>query len=437
MFNARSGLMVTALMILSACQVPGGTTGTASPKPKASTAPAAAMLLKPADGGTVLSGTVEIDAHYLLGTGKGKLLGAAGGNVIAAGGGNLLGAAGGNLLGAAGGNLIGAAGGNLIGKRKYGVAATNATKLGETLPAAEMEVQVFDMATGQVLTLGVDAQGKAVTSIYTNASGAYRVYLPASITGKNVRVVASVPETKDARLAYQVVSAFGGEAPGVISEDTALMTSYYTEAFVSRLERMFEQDQAGNLFGQAVPAALKALVDPLVAEVKAANAKAKVTEMTPTQRRALARKATDALLAYVPLETVTFKESGELVLPKLVETLHEFRLAAGKKMTAEGADYFDKQPYVVAANVGRAEADRYVIKRPSDLNDFVLRRYLTTTESGVSRGIIEVLTSIDLPEARMAMINDAMESLSSSILLVLMTNPDAKKRLIATIEAGR
>jgi hypothetical protein len=37
----------------------------------------------------------------------------------------------------------------------------------------------------------------------------------------------------------------------------------------------------------------------------------------------------------------------------------------------------------------------------------------------------------------MAMINDAMESLSSNILLVLMTNPDAKKRLITTIEAGR
>jgi hypothetical protein len=246
-----------------------------------------------------------------------------------------------------------------------------------------------------------------------------------------------VPDTKDARLAYQVVSEFGSEAAGVISEDTALVTSYYTEAFVSRLERMFEQDQEGDLFGLRVPEAMKALVAPLAGEVRQAITKAGAASMTRTQRRALARKATDALLAYVPLSTVRFKDGGDLALPKLVEALHEFRLAATKKMQDQGAEYFNQQVYVQQANHERDEADRFVIKRPSDLNDFVLRRYLTTTESGVSRGIIEVLASIDLPETRMAMINDAMESLSSSIMLVLMTNPDAKKRLITTIEAGR
>lgn len=444
MIQPRTSILMATLLLLTACQVPTGkptTTTKPSAKPTTTTQTAAAgFLVKPTEASTRLAGRVEIDAHYLLGAGKGKLIGSAAGNVVAAGGGNIIGSAAGNLIGSAAGNLIGSAAGNLIGKRKFEVLADAAgtLTLGQTLPAAEMEIMVYGMADGQPLTLGHDKDGKPVLSIYTDAKGDYQVYLPSAITGKNVRVVALVPGSTDARLDYQVVSSFGSTDASVISEDTALMTAYYTEAFVSRLERLFlETKDNTEALGQDIPAAMAPIAGPIIAEITAATKKAGVAGMSADKRRALTKKAADTLLADVSLSTITLRGTSDKVLPKLVEALQEMREAAGKKMRENGPDYFNQQPWVVAANAERPAADKLVIKRPSDLNDFVLRAYLTSAERGVTDKLKAVYASIDVPDTRVEMVSDAMEALSSTIMLSLLTNADARKRLVATIEAGK
>jgi hypothetical protein len=275
-------------------------------------------------------------------------------------------------------------------------------------------------------------------SVYSDAAGAFKIYLPKSIVGKNVRVVAQVPNSQDTRLAYNLVTSFGGTDTGVISEDTAVVSGMLREAFVSRLERLFEQNQsAEGGFESLLPAGAGALAGPMLKDLNDAITAGKVAELDPVRRRALARKTADQLLAFVDLSTVEMPTGGAKVVPALVAVLREVREAATNKMRAD-ADYFTKQEVLISANAGLSADQAFTIKKPADLNDFLLRHVMAQVDrEKVVAGINAVLGAVSVPLDRKDTVNAAMDSLLKAIGITMITTPEAKAAIIVTIKAGQ
>jgi hypothetical protein len=425
------------------------------------------LLKKPAGDGAVLQGQVQIDAHYLLSTGKGKLIGQAGGNligqaggnVIAVGGGNLIGQAGGNLIGQAGGNLIGQAGGNLIasdaanligqaggnliGKRKYDLlqAATADLTLGQTLPASEMLLQVVSMVTGKPLSIGKDAAGKDIFGIYTNATGHYTIYLPPTVKGNNVLLVAVPPNYLEDRLNYQVVQPIASTTQRGVDEDTALLSDYLREAFASRIERAFEEasETTGpvTLLGDEVPEALRPAVAAKLQVLLDAGKTA-----TAANRRERALKTADVFLAIIDLEKVKVQGSDALMMDVLRTMLTEMRQKTLLKMNDPA--YFPNLDYIKAANDAlKAKSDAagtpyapFEIKKPTDLADYVRKDILASSQPGQTERLEHVFESVDMPVSYGKQLSTAMSGLLTQIG-ILVIKPPAEGEIDPIAEAKK
>jgi hypothetical protein len=90
------------------------TAPTAKNTPLAAASPGVQKLLPPQNANTVITGTVVVDANYLVSTGAGTIIAQGGGNIVAAGGGNIIAQGGGNIIAQGGGNIIAQGGGNII-----------------------------------------------------------------------------------------------------------------------------------------------------------------------------------------------------------------------------------------------------------------------------------------------------------------------------------
>jgi hypothetical protein len=176
----------------------------------------------------------------------------------------------------------------------------------------------------------------------------------------------------------------------------------------------------------------------LLKDLYAAIDEGKVGTLPADKRKILARKATDVLLGYVDLSTLKLK-TGEPTMPTLVKSLQEFRQAATAKMAAN-EHYFDKQDFLTKANEATVTAGGapFVIKRPADLNDFVLHYILQSPDRTVVNPTLNaVLATLDLPQERTKTANDALESLATNIALTLVSDAKAKAEVVAVIKAGQ
>lgn len=253
---------VVPLAVVTPAVAPSGLALVAPPK-----------LLRPTGSVAVLAGSVVVDARFAIAQGGATLLTDAGTTLVAVAGasvlshnggqvlshnggqvlshnGSLVVAAGdGNVIVPAGAGLVAAGGmnsqngGGLVaaGGLNYGLlqAAASAEPQpapGTELPAAGMIVSIVDLRSGKQIALGQDAAGKPVYEVYTNAKGAFELYVPAELQG-TVRVDARVPGASDPRLAYAVLVPPGGQ-PATIDEDTALVTRFLIDSWRGRMTQL-------------------------------------------------------------------------------------------------------------------------------------------------------------------------------------------------------
>ncbi len=502
--SLRRFSMLAAALVLTACNGklpaqpgdPARPNGTASTRPRPSAQateplgmkpPTALSLLKAPPGAAAkLTGVVSIDAHYAVKAAGATLIGADGASLIGADGASLIGpdgatlvgmdgasligmdgasvyvgagligADGGSLIGPDGASLVAAGAGNLIGKRKLALmqAATQAKfNLGTILRAAAMEIQVRSMIDGKPLQLGTDEAGQPVFSVYTNAKGEYQVYLPGTISGKNVVVSAAVPASQDSRLFYDAMFD-KGQGAAAVGEDTALASAFLRQAFVSRLERLFIQKQNDSPVVSAdslLPPGSGGVADAALARLRAAADKAEVAIMTPSDRRARAAATGDALLSYVDLQAQTQGDRPSLEV--MAEELARFRERATAKMLADPR-YFETQPFLIRANRRLVEEDKdkpvaqkrplYAIEKPSDVADFVLQDILMSpVRERTTNEFPQVLDAVGyLPAERDAAIKTLggiMDGLLLAAGTVVIANPsidDGKGGQIFALDAA-
>ena len=351
-------LLLTGLvLVLAACQA--GTSSAPAPKgkrvtPKAASprvvpattptasitsasspaAPLAIDLLTAPEGATErLTGTLRVDAAYLVAAGggnvlshggaqivaagggnlvaagAGNLVAAGGGNIVAAGAGNVVAAGAGNLVAAGAGNIVAAGGGNIVaagglnlmagggslvaaGAGNYTTAAAalpaprfavfqapgaplaaGTYKAGDQLPAVGMLVSIVSLTSRRYLPMGVNAKGEPIFSIYTNQAGGYEAFVPAG-EERNLLVVANVPGQGDGRLIYNTFSARAGEALQDVDEDTAVGARYLRRCFVGRLTEILLAERVEDTLAMAtgdpnLSDAVKPLIGPMIERLRA------------------------------------------------------------------------------------------------------------------------------------------------------------------------
>jgi hypothetical protein len=241
------------------------------------------------------------------------------------------------------------AGGNALSltSAKLHLAAVSSVAPSTILPAAGMLVSVVDMNTHQYLSLGQDANGQPVFSVYSNAKGGYEVYLPSGTDTSNVLVVASAPGSSDGRLAYNLITR-GGQQAQDVTETSALVTRYIRTVYARRFGRLLLQHVSGTACAQALtdPAFVTfgALTGNLAQRVDQAAAAAHLSEHADT-RAALIAYMDDNLLAPLDLNTLAVDGSnvhytplaGETVRSAITQLLTDLSTQASARLAADPA----------------------------------------------------------------------------------------------------
>ncbi|MDB5095729.1 MAG: hypothetical protein JWM80_150 [Cyanobacteria bacterium RYN_339] len=315
-------LLCLSGILLTACQATVTAAHKATPTvaPTAATGPAntavasaapAAILVRPSGAVTELAGTVGMDVGYVVGAGRGQVLSNNGGNVLALGGGGVLSNNGGNLISDHGGGVVAAAEGNVVAGFRL-LAGPPARGL---LPTAGAVVRVTSLATGLPLTLGVDAQGKPVSAVYSNVQGAFKLFIPASEAG-NVLVQVAAPGEGDARLQYDLFA--DPRASAMVDDDTDLVTRYVRTVFTARMVTILAEPgakaldtilaSADNTQNPAVKELLRGIVQDLNGAARAAGVP---TSPSDAKVQELANRLIDVLMS-------SLGPPGQLQITKLM-----------------------------------------------------------------------------------------------------------------------
>jgi hypothetical protein len=454
--------------------------------PAIAPAPAAPVPLVAPPDTAPLTGVVRQDASYVLASGQGRLVSkarlapvafgdaanvaAGGANLVANNGGTVLAAwapgllsdnglgliannsgslvsdAGGGLVSDAGGGLISDNGLGIVSKTKYalrgapafGLAQADeaAPTVGELRPAAGMVVGAVDLRTGELLPVGRTPAGAAAYAVFTDAAGAYTLHLPAATTG-NVVVVAVPPTTAaiDHRLDVERVTPPRGTA--ALDEDTALATLFLRAFLLGRITNALLAEEAVDLTPGATTAgeALRVVIGSFFEEINAGARASGLQRASREEGARVAQRLCDVALAQIDVEAIMirpelapeWKKPPEPAFALDLAVLEEVREAAGRKLQAD-PKYFEGVEYVRRANEGRAAADAYVIAKPADLGDFLVREYLLPG-TGVSVKIDAVFndlglgtTQADNRNTRRFDFEAAGLSLSAAIVQVLLEN---------------
>jgi hypothetical protein len=401
--------IVLAAAFLAACQanVPSRAKTTVkattqSAKPAATTKPAA--IAKPI--GVPLSGLVQIDANY----------------VIAAGGGNVIAAGGGNVIAAGGGNVIAAGGGNF---RLLGIEVP----LGTMLPVQGMQVQALDMTTGQ-------PYGQPVLS---DAKGGFKLDVPKGTTD-NVLLVARFKGLEDARLVYPLVVSPEAAQDRVIDEDTATVTRYLRQCMVAFFSRQLggtgmSGDSEAFAKGLRIPPALAAFALPALGEFRKAAEARNTMAMDMPARRLIAQRVTDTLLAKIKLTEMIIdpalypqQDKPESAITVMTDTMRQLRVAAGQKMAGD-PDYFSKQDFMKKA------VQKWEIKKPSDLNEFLVGEYMANDSltGNVFGEMHLVAENLEVPKANVERLNRAVDTIGLSLGKVFVLDKATREMALKAI----
>lgn len=288
------------------------------------------------------------------------------------------------------------------------------------LPAGGMEIAARLLGKDQAIPVGVDAAGQPILKVLSNPDGSFKLDLPPGLV-ENVLLTARVPDANDARLVFGLVTNPGAPGEKAIDEVSALIATYLSKVFVVQMGMEIDPGPQGT----------NALLGPEV-----------LRKLTPKMRQQIAEKATEALLAWVPLDEVKllpltrWPGPEEKAIPAMAAVLAQVRIAAAAKMAAD-PEYFKKAAYVINENVWRTGDDRIVIRRPGDLGDFLIKLYLSasTYEKGPAPGelIRGVLADIGVAPNQADHFDAAASGLFDAIQNTLETNPTARAKVLAAL----
>lgn len=401
--------------------------GDASPAEDASPAPASAPpvappapLSRPAGEVLVLRGTVAIDAAYAVGSGAAIVAnhGAAivasgavgivsnnGGGLISNNGGNLIANNGAGLLSNNGAGLISDRGGGIVANNGAGMVTTGASNvvanngagyrllqaapaLGTILPAAGAVLGVVGLKDGGLIALGQDAAGQPVHAIFTDAAGAYEVYVPKDLAGNvvvRVRFPREAQAAADARLAYDVITA-PTAATARVDEDTSLATRYLFDAFAGRFREFLtttDPEATTRALTSAwvgAPPGLQELMLGLVREFRAEAEKVGLDKAPPAEVQGVARRIIETAMAPVDLDAIVVTQASnslwkwpdEPALRGVTAALRGLREGAATKIAADPG-FMAKQPWFVALNAGRTPP--LEVRKPADVGEIMVAEY--------------------------------------------------------------
>ncbi|MDB5101254.1 MAG: hypothetical protein JWM80_5675 [Cyanobacteria bacterium RYN_339] len=449
----RLPLTLLCATAIAACQ-PGGPAAlkrVATPKPTQITVQAddqvKESLAAPAGASTLIEGRLEIDAGYAVAAGGASIIANNAGNVVALAeqgliannGGNLISDHGAGLVSDHGGGLIGKVklisdhGVGLIGKVKWGLlAASEAPKLGDRLPAAGMLVGALGMADGKPVPIGVNGKQEPVYAIYTNAGGTFTLHLPPEVT-RNVRLVAFAPTGNDPRLGYDLLTAPASTASREMSEDTALVARYVRISLTRRLAEAFALDGAG--VGVHLSPTAKAIfgdaLQPALDRIHAASVEAGVPALSPDGRELAVQAFGDAMASYVKLDEVQldqllsgYKGPPTLALPALTEIFKALDAAAAKRLQA------DPQAFATAAWTQGAE-----IVKPADLGNVIVQTYLSSSDDEKVRALQPVLAELGLPDDAYVKLKAGGGGVFAALMALLIENGEALDTGIASLKS--
>jgi hypothetical protein len=354
-----------------------------------------------------LSGTVRVDAAYMV---------KSGGGVVAAGGANVVAAGGANVISAGGSNVISAGGGN------YRVAAADAPAVGTILPVEGMQVQAIDMASGQPIG----------APVATDDQGRFTLGVPEGLAN-NVLLVAQVPGSEDSRLRYDLVAAPEKSDTLAIDEDSATVARYMRRCLVTRLAAFLNDETLNgdverfvelmNLPEFAAKAAL-----PAFKEVQQKAKASGVSQLSPAEREPYTQRFADALLARVKLEQMVINpslHSGDKsitghAITRMTEVLRLGREAAAVKMKAEPG-FFARQDYLKKATRWKSG-----IERPADLGEFVVTEYMGDVTINAFSTMENLYASVGVPLEKTRAVQPAASTITYMVMAVMVFNAEAR-----------
>jgi sugar lactone lactonase YvrE len=472
----RPVIILAAMLFLAACRV--------APPPAKAPRPAASVpvrtasdrLLEPATTHGHVKGQVRIDAGYLLASRQGRLdpqglavlagdaivsnngagvISNNGGSIISDHGGGLIAdpasgkltdaaealfaAADGAILSNNGGAIISDHGGAIISDHgaAFGLLAAAAPALGRSLPAAGMQVLVLDLRTGRALPVGVDAAGKPVHVVLTDAAGRYELYLPDGLS-PNVRVVTLPPGGTDARLVYNLVAA-ARQAEEAIDEGTAGASRLLRLTFSGWLADKIRSNRDVLDVPNLQDAQLAFAILPLAT----AAADAKVAELEPARLRRVLQATADALIAYLDLAGLETEQDEDWPAPPepalgaVGTILNELETAAAAKLQAD-PHAFDRRPFFLDANMRRARAGKppYVLVKPTDLSALILDEYLIPADLQQREQLRFVLADLGLPTTEFEHLRAAYDGLLLGAINAAAKDEAAMGAAIAALQAA-
>ncbi len=434
-----------------------------------------APLKRPPGEMLVLRGTVTIDASYAVGSGA-AIVANNGGAIVAAGSAGLLSNNGGGLIANNGGSLIANNGGALISDGGAGIvtnnggsvianngagavaayggrlgseayALTQVPAVGAILPAAGAVLGVVSLRDGVPVAIGEDAAGAPVHAIYTDAAGAYEVFVPAALQGNvlvRVRFPRAAGASADTRLAYDVITAPKAAAATRVDEDTSLATRYLFDAFAGKFgEFLTTQDpeqttRALTTAWIGAPPGLQELMLGLVREFRAEAEKVGLDKAPPAEVHRMARRIIETAMAPVDLDTIVvtktsntlWKWPDEPALTGLAVALEGLREGAAQKL-AQDPNFMAKLPWFTALNAGRTPP--LDVKKPADVGDVMVAEYYVRDMWGSYKKAQVVFDSFDARTEAGTGIDqvDRISAVTSAILTVvgqsLITDQDGAK----------
>lgn len=423
------GAFLVGALALSACQaklptgnIPKKTNQTAS-KPQTASPLASALPTAAPITGVPLSGTVRVDAAYMVKSGGG-VIAAGGANVVAAGGANVISAGGGNVISAGGGNVISAGGGN------YRVAAADAPAVGTILPVKGMAVQAIDMASGQPI-------GQPVA---TDDQGRFTLGVPEGLA-HNVLLVAQVPGSQDIRLRYDLVAAPTKSDTLAIDEDSATVARYMRRCMVTRFAAFLNDETLNGSVERFVellnlPEFVSTAALPAFKEVQQKAKASGLNKLPQAEREPYAQRFADALLARVQLEKMVINpmlHNGDKsitghAVTRMTEVLRAGREAAAVKMKADPT-YFSKLDYFKKATRWKGG-----IERPADLGEFVVTEYMGDTTINAFTTMENLYETVGVPKDKAKAVEPSATTITYMVMAVMVFNTEARAEALKAFD---
>lgn len=468
-----------------------------SPTPRASATPAAVPLPRAPGPYALLRGGVKLEARYLVDlglaapagdavalTGTGRLLSDLGGGIIAERASGLITDNGAGLLADKGGALVSDQGGGLITDNGAGIVSNNsgglitdngagvvgqngASLATRALQAAALGLPRFRLAEASpaiaaippgelrpvagAVVLPIDLRtGRPVgTVVRSDAAGGFAVEVPQAMVGNvlfAVRVPAAdrdSPAFTDPRLRPNLLAAIAGEASArMADEDQAAVTRYLQACFVTRLDGVLGADSADEVAERLAGArfvvpALKAVLLPMIAELREVARASGADKAPPARRLALARLMAHRLLARMDLAGVQIDPTFAPRYPgppepahaAMVDIMRRMREAASARLQADPRA-FDAKPYLAGSG--------FQVRRGADLPDFCVQTYLIPDDpQGLEKnGVVLADLGFEIETGgadQKARLGAAMYSMVGALAQALLLDAEAKADVFGVV----